>query len=351
MALPDALHADLLYFFLFGPGTGETVLLRVPPNRWLVVDSFKCAKRPAAEPIIRTYGGEVAAVVLTHPHADHHAGVLEMIDAYPRAALGCVHPRDSAPAAAATPDPVAAINECARPTYDRIWTEWNRDASRRWATFRQTSWNVGEAKVTSLHPVDPVDPRAWNPQRLNELASALLVEWHGLRLLLAPTCRTRSGRELFRRFPAPGLNNHAAMKVPHHGSREAIHGGFGEGPATRLWVVTPFRGKGLPRAVHAAPCAPDGPEGLARILSYVQEVNLTSLPFSHDCEHLEPCVTTRQAIRDGRNPRRTRTIDADFTATTACLDRHVIVAFDQSGAVRELRHGRGAVVIRDEPAV
>ncbi len=297
MALPDALHGDLLYFFTFGPGTGETVLLRVPPDQWLVIDSFKCAKRPAAEHIIRTYGGQVVAVVLTHPHADHHAGVLEMIDAYPRAVIGCVHPRDSTAAAASTPDPMAAINERARPTYDRIWSEWNRDGSRRWAAFRQTSWNVGEATVTSLHPADPVDPRAWNPNHLNELASAMLVEWHGLRLLLGADVPNTQWPGIVSAFPSPGLNNHAAMKVPHHGSRQAIHGGFGEDPGTRLWVVTPFRGKGLPRAVDFATGAPREPEGLARILSYVQEVSLTSLPFSHDCEHLE-CMACKKGTSD-----------------------------------------------------
>ncbi len=40
MALPDRLHDELLYLFVFGPGSAETVLVRVPPDQWLIINSF-----------------------------------------------------------------------------------------------------------------------------------------------------------------------------------------------------------------------------------------------------------------------------------------------------------------------
>ena len=99
MALPEKheLLPDLLYLFVLGPCKGETVLLRVPPGHWMVIDSFQVGRphRPAAEPIITQYGGRVEVLALTHPHADHFEGFIDLIDRYNEAMLGCVYPRDS----------------------------------------------------------------------------------------------------------------------------------------------------------------------------------------------------------------------------------------------------------------
>ena len=69
MALPEKheLLPDLLYLFVLGPCKGETVLLRVPPDHWMIIDSFQVGRphRRAAEPIITRYGGRVE--VLAHP--------------------------------------------------------------------------------------------------------------------------------------------------------------------------------------------------------------------------------------------------------------------------------------------
>ena len=71
MATPETheLDPDLLYMFVLGPCKGETVLLRVPPDHWMVIDSFKAGKsgRPAAEPIIIRYGGRVDVLASHSP--------------------------------------------------------------------------------------------------------------------------------------------------------------------------------------------------------------------------------------------------------------------------------------------
>ena len=112
MALPEKheLLPDLLYLFVLGPCKGETVLLRVPPGHWMVIDSFQVGRphRPAAESIITQYGGRVEVLALTHPHADHFEGFIDLIDRYNEAKLGCVYPRDSRGTRGLSADPVAA---------------------------------------------------------------------------------------------------------------------------------------------------------------------------------------------------------------------------------------------------
>ncbi len=345
MALPDRLHDEFLYLFVLGPGSAETVLLRVPPDQWLIIDSFLCARQPVAEHIVTRYGGEVASIVLTHPHQDHHPGFLEMIDRYPNAVLRCVHPRDSIWGDPLTPDPVAALKQRVKPTYVRIWDEWERDGSRRWATFRSESVRIADATVTSLHPQEPVDAELWS-EDLNEVSSAMLVQWHGLRLLLGADVPNSQWPDIAADFP--GLGDHAAMKVPHHGSRKAISDVFGTGPGSRCWIVTPFARKDLPRAADVSAAPPHEQEGMSRILNFVSEFHLTSLPFKHDCQHMDPCETTRQAIRDDRRPRKQGRIDPGLTAMTAALDRHVMVAFDRSGTILAVLLGVGAVRVGNE---
>ena len=344
MALPERneIHPDRLYLFVVGPGMGETVLLLIPPEQWLIIDSFKCGRpsRPASELIVSRYGGKVAMLALTHPHQDHYPGFIDLIDRYGDAVLGCVHPRDSGTAVALPVDATAALREGAKPTYTRVWDEWTVDPARRWDTFRGASRAIGEATVTSLHPIRPLNPAQWGPDP-NAISSAMLVEWRDMRLLLGADVPNTEWPGIGATFP--GLNNHAAMKVPHHGSREAIHESLGDGRPERFWMITPYSRlrQPLPRAEDATP---DGePEGLNRALMFVSEIRLSSLPFRHDCEDQDPCRTTRGEIRDNTRPVRTHTVDPGYMATAAPLERQVVVAFDRTGAIVNEWYGRGSV--------
>jgi len=338
----DRLKTDRLYLTVIGPGTGETVLVRVPPDQWLIVDSFHCGRpsRAAGISVVEHFGGSVAVLALTHPHADHYPGMLGLIDANASAILGCVHPRDSGPVGGPTNDATAALKQGAKPTYTRIWDEWTKTPARRWNTFRGESISVGAATVTSLHPLRPIAPTAWSAEP-NAISSAMLVRWKDTQVLLGADIPNTEWPGIAGTFV--GLGNHVAMKVPHHGSREAIDNAFGIGSKSRIWVVTPFRRQRLPRA---ADTANDGsPEGLASILTFVSEVSLSALPFRHRQETNAPCRTSRPQVRDNIRPVRDDGIDENLMISNAALDRFVIVEIDAAGEISDVIYGPGSVAI------
>lgn len=345
MPLPqkNALRPDLLYLFVIGPCTGETVMIRVPPDQWMIIDSFKCGRpsRAAATSVIERFGGNVAVVALTHPHGDHFAGVVDLIDIHNPIVLACVHPRDSGLAGGVPTDAIALLKQGAKAAYTRIWDEWERSAGRQWATFRNTWRNLGNnARVTSLHPVRPLTPANWSVD-LNAISSAMLLEWHDVRLLLGADVPNSEWPGIAAAFVA--LGNHSAMKVPHHGSREAIHPAFGNGLRTRFWVVTPFERQDLPRSKDTT--VTGLVEGIASILSYVDEIKLTALPYRHDREADSPCRTTRPQVRDNVLPVRDTNETRTLLASNNALDRHVIVGFDHTGAVVDVHYGPGSLAI------
>ena len=111
---------------LIDVGQGDAIALRTPAGRWIVVDAGRIwrggdAGRRTVVPYLRRRGGQVAAFVLSHPHADHVGGAATLLrllqpgeywdagyaaggDAYRQSLLAAraghvrwrrVHPRDS----------------------------------------------------------------------------------------------------------------------------------------------------------------------------------------------------------------------------------------------------------------
>lgn len=69
---------------------------------------------------------------------------------------------------------------------------------------------------------------------------------------------------------APWLGEHHALKVPHHGSAEAIHAVAMGGGDGRAWALTPYNSARLPRVTDM--------DGLPEILRRVSPVHLTDVP-------------------------------------------------------------------------
>lgn len=71
---------------LLDVGQGDAIALRTPKGRWVLVDAGRSWKsgdagRATVVPYLRRQGGELALLVLTHPHADHIGGAASVLRA------------------------------------------------------------------------------------------------------------------------------------------------------------------------------------------------------------------------------------------------------------------------------
>ncbi len=70
---------------LFGPGFGEAIVIHLPVDQWLIIDSCISANRSAVAPLeyLQQIGVDVSknvkAVVATHWHDDHVGGISEIL--------------------------------------------------------------------------------------------------------------------------------------------------------------------------------------------------------------------------------------------------------------------------------
>lgn len=78
---------------LFGPGKGESVVVHLGAGRWIVVDSCRDQRSGAVAALqyLRGIGVDLAtdvrAVVATHAHDDHFAGIADIVEACPVAII------------------------------------------------------------------------------------------------------------------------------------------------------------------------------------------------------------------------------------------------------------------------
>ncbi len=296
--MPAILQNDRLYVFVVGPGFGESIIVRVPPAHWLVVDSCKPGERAAALEFLTRFDGVCACAVLTHRHRDHYPGFSQVLAHDDWDVIGCADLRLPADSVQAQNPEVHRRNEL-EDIMAAIQTRWSASKEARWRTWRHSQQTVGDAVLTSLHPAEAFAQQ--NPDAdPNVLSSALLLRWKEVRILLGADVENPHWEEIAREFP--GLRDHAAMKVPHHashasaGSEGALHTSFLEGSNSRFWVVTPYsKGRRLPRME-------DG-QGIHQLLNHVSCLYLTGLPVRHDRQADAPCETTRAECQQEIRPR------------------------------------------------
>lgn len=340
------LRAGLLYLIVYGPGYGESVILRDPAGTWIVIDGCVVDGRSPAAELLREHQAAWSCVILTHPHLDHAIGLDGVLELPGSGPIGCTAPAVRPPQAWLTSADAerhlreGTVGHVLATIHDR----WTSRSGCRWEMRRGDERRWGELTLTVLHPDESTI--ATRPSNPNRLSSGLLADWRGLRLLLGADVIAEDWEGVA--ASVGRLASHRALKFPHHGAAGAVHASWGAGTKDRLWVVTPYnRGHKLPRF--------DDGHGVAWALECVEKVHLTGLPVRHDLQGKVPYVTTRQALRDGRNPAPEGqhlpgglrfSLQADLSGTwDACV---VAAGFDERGALVDLQHGPGALVVREE---
>lgn len=342
---------DLLYVVVFGPGFGESIVLRIPGEAWIVVDGCQFGATSYPANLLREDGKRWSCVILTHPHLDHASGLEAVIDGPSEAGsiLGCVEPTLPSPKRwTRSKDPVRTLmTGSLEATLARIRSAWNAATpAGRWDMRAGDKRSIGQATLQVLHPPAALVGSRKKPADPNRLSSPLLVSWEDVRLVLGsdlPESEWKAAKEV-----EPELERHAVLKIPHHGSARALHVSFlGRDGASRerIWVATPWnRGRRLPRFE-------DG-EGLSRLLNHVDAVRLTGLPVSHDLQLPSPTRATRQQLRDGTQPRpHRRKLPGDLLVHDVRPSREptcwVAVGLDARGNVKDERFGAGSVVVTE----
>ena len=291
MSFPE-LQPELLYVIVFGPGFGESIVIRPPESTdvgWVFVDSCQDRGTVPAASLLRDQGGRRACAILTHPHQDHGMGFDEIISTPGDGFVGCTNPMVSRPENVSqssdwdvSADDVAQLHSGRLgATIRAIHARWEDDPSTRWELRRGNQKNIGPLQLNVLHPDEKATRK--DPTNFNELSSPITIHWEDLVLLLGADLPG----SIWAKLPeqSPRLFQHALLKVPHHGSKNDISSRYASGVGrNRFWIITPYnRGsKKLPDF------EPGG--GMDALLDHVEKAHLTALPL--------PKTTARGAHSD-----------------------------------------------------
>ena len=343
--LPE-LRADALTVFVFGPGTGEFVAVRSPPDHWLLMDGCSAMGVTYGRRFVEHYQIHPSVIVLTHPHLDHARGLEDVIDdatigpkeKWPL--LGMVTPPLSSGAGDLSDPQAMYAGGVAEQVVGAILDRWERNPSCRWDLRRGDSHLLGDSRLLALAPSAAArrdaedakrDARHFDP---NIVSTALLVEWEGRRIVLGgDLVETPGGGWSTTVAYRPKIAVHHALKVPHHGSRNAQHDSLlaplGR-PGTPAWIVTPFASKNLPRFADN--------EGADLLLRHNSPLYATGLPCKASAQGVAPGRVKRSDLNSTDSFRRSPNI-AGFPE---CF---VAVSFPPDGTPANVVCGQGSIVI------
>ncbi len=343
------LKQGLLYLIAFGPGYGESIVLRVPDHdpRWIVIDgcrmsSLRHPQSPAAQ-LLQEHGATWDAVIFTHPHQDHASGLDDVLELQSpgEGLIGCFPYSPGSLGPQGTTDPVREFaGDATQHVLATIQDRWEQQPETKWELSRGEQRKIGSLELTALHPDEDARQQALQTQQPNRLSTALLAQWEECRLLLGADVEACDWASIAQAYP--GLGNHHGLKYPHHGALGAFHNSYARGDPERLWLITPYnKGCKLPKA--------DQNEGLHYALDHVGALYLTGLPFPH-AQQLQaaPREIDRQSLQQelaGGGSTRPLPGGWSFTPQPRAegLSCYIAAGFDSQGVMRDLQGGPGTV--------
>lgn len=341
MTLPALVEADTsrLIVVLLGPGYGESVLVRVPgaPARWLVIDSLLDARADGGTtPVtdaLKHFDAEPDLVLLTHPHADHAAGMSRLVETYEERARFGLLDADFASVASGRVQKAAEGVEVSNAirAIERLPVE------RRWDLVGPPV-ALGDGEVDILHP-QPTrlkELRAFASATPNDFSSVLRIRWRGRDVLLGADLERPEWSLLPMKDELAVAN---PVKVPHHGSGGATDTTWmgqraDAGNASRKFMLAPYnRNPKLPDL--------DDDDGLKAMLKEVDVVSVTALPYETSPQALG--TQTLEAVITARDNAKATDLPPEFVPVTS---PQVVLAPDDAWLMARLEEAGHCSIVR-----
>jgi competence protein ComEC len=232
-------HLPVAEIHLLDVGQGDAIALRSPRGRWVLVDAGRAwssgdAGRATVIPHLRRRGGELALLVLTHPHADHIGGVASVLRA--------LRPREVRDA--------AFLERSHR--YREVLAAAEA-VGARWQRVRPgETIDVDGLSLEFLAPDSAWTASLDDP---NEASTVVRARFGAVRILLTGDAELREEEWLLEHAPSELAAD--ILKVGHHGSRTSTSPAFLAAVAPRLALVSVGQGN-----VYGHP----GPEVMRRLI-------------------------------------------------------------------------------------
>jgi len=210
--------APCLELVFFDVGQGDALLISVPGDHHLLVDGGEpAAYTRAIRPYLQARGiRTLDMIMVTHAHEDHLGGVVRLLED------GRIE--------------VGQILESGYAHTTRLYERFLTLVLERGIPLRQgvegTMWQVGELKGLVLHP--PATP--WPGTDLNNNSLVLLLDWHGVRVLLTGDVEALGEGRLVAVY-GDGLRANL-LKVGHHGSETGTSRAWLEKVRPELAVIS-----------------------------------------------------------------------------------------------------------------
>ena len=243
--------ADEVEFTLLGPGYGESAVVHLGADDWIVVDSFRPkgsgGSIPAAIGYLEAMGSDpaeaVKLIVATHWHDDHIRGMAELVDRCGEAVFCCsaaLRREEFLAVVGALGNREVSVTGSGVSEMHAVFSRPGSGPGRReFALANRRLFHRGECEVWSLSPDASVFERFLHgmtglmpdvgeaKRRIsslspNETTVVLWIRVGDIALLLGGDME-RSGWSVIVEDPSRPEGKASVFKLPHHGSKNAHH--------------------------------------------------------------------------------------------------------------------------------
>jgi len=352
--LVGSLSTDRLHILVFGPGYGESVGAYIPGGGWLICDSLSKPRGsadfiPAAE-LLSSHHERAALLVLTHPHDDHVRGFDRLVTRFATGRIGLVGIHMPEEGFTEGDDAALIVAKSNRlKALGAISAYWTEHPELRWEmTADAQPIQFGDGTIEVLHPTDDfVEEGIPDPSKApNDYSTPMLVCWEQTRVVLGADLPNTQWASVLNVDRDDELSEHAALKVPHHGSREALPEALvRSGDRGAVAVLAPWQhGRGfLPKL---------GDEGgLVWLLARRSAVSLTSPGRALKIELPRPVTLAQYTDAVIRRPLPGGIGAVEIKHDYDPDESWVALTFTGSGGLEAAEFGRDACVIVERETV